>query len=115
MNDAFRALCAELGYSPDRVLSVRVNAGQVVVVAWNDSGELQVTTYAQDPDGLRLVSQGTPIDVRRSRRAPEGYRNPGISCSSPAVDTAGGQGRDLTADLVGEGGGHRHPRRRPRL
>jgi hypothetical protein len=85
MNDAFRALCAELGYSPDRVLSVRVNADQVVVVTWKDSGELQVTTYAEDPDGLRLVSKGTPIGVRRSRQAPGEQRNPGASCLSPAA------------------------------
>lgn len=88
MSSVFRALCAELGYSPDRVLSVRVNAGQVVVVTWKDSGELQVTTYAQDPDGLRLVSQGTPIDVRRNCEAPGGQRSPTSATSASPMSAA---------------------------
>jgi hypothetical protein len=64
----FRALCERLGYTPDGVLSVRVDAHHVVVVT-RTSGQLRVTTFGQSEDGLELVSQGRPVGPRRELSA----------------------------------------------
>ena len=64
----FRALCEQLGYPPDAVLSVRIDSDQVVVVT-RASGQLSVTTYGQSEGGLELVSQGRPVGPRRQLSA----------------------------------------------
>jgi hypothetical protein len=64
----FGALCEQLGYTPDGVLSVRVDADQVVVVT-RASGQLRVTTFRQSPGGLELVSRGRPVGPRRQLSA----------------------------------------------
>jgi hypothetical protein len=60
----FRSLCEHVGYPPEAVLSVRVDADQVVVVT-RASGQLRVTTFRQSDGGLELVSQGRPVGPRR--------------------------------------------------
>jgi len=66
--DMFRTLCEELGYLPDGVLSVRIDAVQVVVVT-RASGQLSVTTFRQSEGGLELVSRGRPVGPRRALSA----------------------------------------------
>lgn len=58
----FRSTCELLGYRPDDVLSIRLNAREVVVVTAGD-GELQVTTHPAG-EGART---GTPRPLRGSR------------------------------------------------
>jgi hypothetical protein len=64
----FHALCEQLGYRPAAVLSVRIDAGQVVIVT-RASGQLRVTTYVQSDGGLELVSRGCPVGPRRELSA----------------------------------------------
>ena len=59
--DLFRRLCEELGYAPDRVASVRLNATQVVVVEREAAGLLHITTYEPVDERLRLVARGPAI------------------------------------------------------
>jgi hypothetical protein len=66
--EIFGALCEELGYLPDDVLSVRIDAAQVVVVT-RASGQLSVTTFRQSDGGLELVSRGRPVGPRRALSA----------------------------------------------
>jgi hypothetical protein len=65
--DVFPALCEQLGYDPASVLSVRVNPRQVVVVARNGKGELNVTNYEQGDAGLRRVAQGPSFAGSRQK------------------------------------------------
>jgi hypothetical protein len=60
----FRALCQQLGYESDDVLSVRVDADRAVVVT-RASGQLSVTTFRQSERGLELLSRGRPVGPRR--------------------------------------------------
>ena len=63
-DNLFRALCEQLSYPPDAVLSVRVDADRVVVVT-RASGQLRVTTFGQSDRGLELISRGRPVGPRR--------------------------------------------------
>jgi hypothetical protein len=60
----FRFLCEHVGYPPDTVVSVRLDADQVVVVT-RTAGQLRVTTFRQSEGGLELVSRGRPVGPRR--------------------------------------------------
>ena len=64
--DLFRALCEQLDYTPEEVLSVRVDADQVVVVT-RASGQLRVTTFGQTDGGLEVISRGCPVGPRNRR------------------------------------------------
>ena len=66
--DLFRALCEQLGYAPESVFSVRVDADRVVVVT-RASGQLRVTTFGQSEGGLEVVSRGRPVGPRRQLTA----------------------------------------------
>jgi hypothetical protein len=64
----FRELCEQLGYTPEGVFSVRMDADRVVVVT-RASGQLRVTTFGQAEEGLTLVSEGCPVGPRRAMSA----------------------------------------------
>ena len=54
----FPVLCRELGYDPERVLSVRVAAHQVVIVERTLDGELRVTNHEHIDGGERTLVTG---------------------------------------------------------
>ena len=54
----FQLVCEHMGYDPADVLSVRLNARRVVVVATDASGQMVSTTY---PSGHRRAG-GREVD-----------------------------------------------------
>jgi hypothetical protein len=60
--DIFRDLCSSLGFDHGQVISIRVNATQVVVVSLDAQGDMHLSTLGVDGE-QSLVSPDAPHGV----------------------------------------------------
>jgi hypothetical protein len=68
--DLFDEICQELGYEPDRVLSVRVTSGKAVVVFTDASGDLRRATHR-------------PVEIAPTPQESSHVRRPGLEGDCP--------------------------------